>query len=752
LFSFALALFCAARQRAYTGGKFVATLKITDSFGLVIDATPDPGTSFAKYLKSPQTITGVFHSIGPLKDLLISDDPFQSQTIGIGFDEPITLGTTGVELAIKPSLSGTLSIIKGTSLFNSDTDAFREPVPIPEQHAYLGTALAAELPLTIGGQVTDLQFGFAVGSSIVLTSYLLCPLTEPIVSALERIFREFIIPGDLQDIEQLSERTLVTVEGMGSLKFSAKANLLAMANPLATLNTPFVPIKVAEGSGITINGVYRLTGGYQLRVERLEARRFRLGYHKKRTSEIEVSVQAQINTDVGAGSFDLLKSLLQAVSSDAVPDKDTFHQAGLTDDQLNTIAAAVKAGIERSIALSLTGDLDRLDSSSTAFSYEIDTSLLDDAGRQAIHGALDGDLTGLEAADHAGITRRTSIFETLRQGKRLLKVNLLGIYTLGSVTSLFQEGTIVVDRDAGDITITDRAGAERIQFTANNFAGDSAKLRRVLAESLLLTAVYRGAGGFMAGPQLASHYWFFELHQKTNQQQMADYLTIAEALHLLTESERATAVTGTAGITDFGRSTLFIDASYGDELCRHMFVDATGSPRQQDEYEAIGRHALLLLLAADESTTAARRLPLTDDNLWQAMRKSGQPGLPALFANKEFNANQLADITADYTLITWWATSMRRMGEALAAILAFLAAQPGVDRENNTFKQLRGRLETAMASVAANTQPQFGEPWGVIAMDLASGSQATTSLQVVSPRITLSLTQRALQGAAGHGD
>jgi len=42
----------------------------------------------------------------------------------------------------------------------------------------------------------------------------------------------------------------------------------------------------------------------------------------------------------------------------------------------------------------------------------------------------------------------------------------------------------------------------------------------------------------MEGPQLASHYWFFELHQKTNQQQISDYLTIAQALQLLSPTPR----------------------------------------------------------------------------------------------------------------------------------------------------------------------------------------------------------------------
>src|SRR5262249_34906567 len=156
---------------------------------------------------------------------------------------------------------------------------------------------------------------------------------------------------------------------------------------------------------------------------------------------------AAVNTNVSAGGFALIKNVLQAVSSDPVPDKDVFHQAGLTDEQIGTIAAALKAGVERSVALSLSGSLDALDSSSTAFSYEIDSALLDDSGRKAVHDALDGDLTGLESAEHVGITRRTSIFETLRQGQHVLRVNLLGIFNHASVTTLFQNGTIIVDRE-----------------------------------------------------------------------------------------------------------------------------------------------------------------------------------------------------------------------------------------------------------------------------------------------------------------
>jgi hypothetical protein len=727
----------------------MATIQLTDNFGLVIDATFGP--AFARYLKSPQALIGVLRTAKPLKNLHLSDDPFDSQSMGIAFNAPVAIGSTGVELTIQPSVTGSITLAKGEALFDADTDPFRQAIPIPAQHAYLSAALHAELALTLGESAGALRFGFTAGTMIVLTNYELCALTDLLVPRLESVLTHFTIPGDLQDIEQLIEHTVVTLEGTGSLQCTGQANLLAVANPLATLNTPLVPIKVAEGSGVTINATYTLTGAYQLRIERLAARAFRLSYLKQRTTEFDVNVQAEINTSVTASSFDLLKRVLQAVSSDPVPDNDTFHRAGLTDDQLTSIAIAVKAGIERSMSLSLTGDLASLDTSSTAFTYDVDLALLDDAGRQAVHAALGGDLTGLEAAGRPGITRRTSIADALHQGKHVLKVNLLGIYTHASVTTLFQQGTIIVDRESGDITITDQAGAQRIQFTADNFAKDTAKLRQVLAESLLLTAAYRGTGALPAGPQLASHYWFFTLHQETNQEQCTGYLTIAQGLRLLNDTTRTATLARLAGATDLGRSTLFIDASYTDDLCKRLFVDDAGQPRPEDEYETLGRRALLLLLPSGDAINDARRLPLLDDRVWQAMKHTGQPGFSTLFADRGFDLNQLADITSDYTLISWWASSMRRMGEALAQIQTFLATHPGADRENNTFRQLRSKLDQAMASVVSNTQAQFGEPWGVLALDLASGRQSSTRLQLVTPRVTLSLTQRMPQGAAGHG-
>ncbi len=133
------------------------------------------------------------------------------------------------------------------------------------------------------------------------------------------------------------------------------------------------------------------------------------------------------------------------MSPDAVPSKDVFQQAGLTDDQISTIAAALKTGIERSLQLSIAAELDSLDSSSAAFSYEIDLASLDAQAANAVHKALDGDLSSLEQNLMNGIKPLKSIFSSLRDCKRSLKVNLLGIFNYASVTELFQKGTIIVE-------------------------------------------------------------------------------------------------------------------------------------------------------------------------------------------------------------------------------------------------------------------------------------------------------------------
>jgi hypothetical protein len=718
----------------------MATIKLTDGFGLVINAPSSPSSAFSKYLKSPDTITGALKDAKDIRDSQVGQDPFQSKSIGLSFDKSIKLGTSGVDLTIDPELLGTVAIKKGDSLFDAASDPFGDKIAIPAKQAYVSTAIEAKVNLGLSDKIGGLQFGFTAGTDLVCTHYRLSNLTDNIVTALQTLIESFAIPAGLQDVQAMASGDVATVDGTGSLKFSGKVNLLTAVNPLAVLNTTICegPLKIKDSTAVSVGATYTLTGEYQVRVQRFDGSKFRLGFEKKRTSELDITASADFGLSATVDGFDIIKTLLGAVSSEAVPDKDVFQGAGLTADQISTISAAIKAGVEKNLELSLAAELDSLNSESAAFSYDIDLSALDAQGKQAVQSGLHGDISLLEEGKISGVTPVKSIFSTLRQGKRTLKVNLLGIFNYASATTLFQKGTMIVDRESGEITIADQAGATRIQSTSDHFAKDGVQLRRVLAESFLMTVAYRSSGALPFSPALSTTHWFFELHSSTNLSNIKDYLNIASALGLCSSADVNAKLQSLAGATSYGRSTLYATASYDDTLSKSLFIDASGKARAREEYESIGRRALASLLPDGDPSNDARRLPLTDDQIWSSMRSNGQANdFAGLFNGRGFNVNQLRDIGSDYTLIVWWAGAMSGMAAALSNLLTYVAQHPQADAK---FQQLRASLDSAMGQIANHTQSQFAEPWGLLAMDLAAGQKATKALQLVSPRIVLALS------------
>ncbi|MGI8961460.1 MAG: hypothetical protein ACR2IV_17205 [Bryobacteraceae bacterium] len=725
----------------------MSTVKLRDGFGLVIDVSPNPLSAFLKYVKNPNAITATLHNKAPIQGIQIGQDPFASQALGFSFDKSIDLGATGVDLTVKPELAGIIEIKKGESLFDEDDDPFRNKIPIPDQqHAFVAAGIKASVDIGLLGKSGDLGFGLSAGSETVLKNYRLFALNDQIVPAIQTLFQNFVVPGDLQDIERMPAGSVATVEGTGLLTFSATANLLSAVNPLATVNTVIAEgmLHVKEGGSLSVSAAYTVTGEYQVRIQRLAGRKFQLGYEKKRGSDFSVSAAAEVGASASVGKFDLIRGVLKAVSADPVPDKDAFSKGGLTDEQISTIGAAVKTAIERSLELSLKSELDFLDTVSTAFSYEIDLDALDANGRQAVHDALDGDLSRIEQSALAGVKPLKSVFSTLREGKKILKVNLLGIFNYGSVSTLFQKGTIVVDQQVGDITITDEVGANRIQFNSNNFAKDSGKLRKVLAESFLVTVTYRASKTVLQAPTITTSYSFFELHQKANLSNIRDYLQIADALKLISPEQLKAKLAQVSTVSSFGPATLYLDSHYDDETFRALFLDSQGNARPEGEYEDLGRQAMAATIRPDASVGDARLRPLQDDALWGVMQE-GTTTFPTVLKAHGFAPEYIPAISSDYVAIKWWASAMHDVGEALARVLNFFSEQPTADAGNHEVAQLRKELDKKLSSVAANTHDHFAEPWGFLVMDLASRRKAAIRLQINCSKLTLVAPENASQ-------
>jgi hypothetical protein len=64
------------------------------------------------------------------------------------------------------------------------------------------------------------------------------------------------------------------------------------------------------------------------------------------------------------------------------------------------------------------------------------------------------------------------------------------------------------------------------------------------------------------------------------------------------------------------------------------------------------------------------------------------------------------------------------------------------------FQKLRAGLAKHLKEVAANTREEFGQPWGMVAMDLVSGRRADARIRITGSRLALS-AERPMAIAAG---
>jgi hypothetical protein len=262
--------------------------------------------------------------------------------------------------------------------------------------------------------------------------------------------------------------------------------------------------------------------------------------------------------------------------------------------------------------------------------------------------------------------------------------------------------------------------ASRIAASTFNFAADSEKLRKVLAESVLITAAYRCSKLVIHQPELRIAHSYFELHTKTDKTVMKNNLDVLEALSLMKASEKEQLL---SAATEFGRTTFYVETGYDDKLVDDLFLK-NGAPRTQEEYERAGRKALALLVQSGEADQF-RRLPASDDSLWKEMTEQGQPNFRFIDKLRNLSPAALGAVTSDYTVIMWWAKSMKEMSARLAEMRKFLNDNPGVDPKNEAFKSLREKLASKLKDVASNTKSEFGDPWGLVAMDQVSGRKAS---------------------------
>ncbi len=726
-------------------------IPITDGYGLDVQASLNPNSAFAKYFQQPPGFSVLQRDLASLQEVPLIGFPLKSTEVGVTFAQPTALASTSPEFAGSAAVAATLCVVTGGKLF--DPDPFDSPIEVPSGCAYLGLGVKATVAPEIDITSGKLVFGFAAESTVCIShyqSFATTATTPTFKAALQTSLQNYVMPLGPDDLPALGVGDVAIIEGTGSLQLSATVNLLTSVNPLVSVSSATLPgtLQIQEGASIDITASITIKGDLQIRIQKVDAGTVRLGFYRRRGAEFAVQVTPSVGITAGTTNVDFISAVLGTIGPDPFPSAGQLEKAGLNEEKQEAIVGALKAAIQRNLALSVQEELQALSSQEAAFLYEISLNDLGPDGRNAIQDALRLNLSDLVESSRplpSGIREIQSLLTTAQTKERSLKINILGIYNYASITDLTLKGTVLTDSASGEIVITDSATATRISG-AINFLADPDKLRKVLAQSFLITAAYRCSGLIAHPTSLKASYWHFAENAKTDHQTMVANLNVLRTLSLISAAQEQQSLTW---VGDFGRSTFYLNTEYDDALCQGLFLRSDGQPRGLNEYEQIGRKALQLLIQPGGEDEFRLR-PLQNEAIWQQVKETGGTAvnLEQLFPDLNPDS-QIPIIAGDYVLIEWWATTMASMGPSLSAAKQFFSQNPPLARGNPAFEKVQAELWHQMADVARNTHDRFSDPWGLLAMDLASGQQSMASAQIVSSGLTLSVGRTNILTSAG---
>jgi hypothetical protein len=728
------------------------TIKITDTLKAdinVVSANPNPRTSaLEKYVTSADVNVVLLPELVNVLSQPLLTAKQTPLSLGLKFSDKVDFGTSA-----KPELTIAAGVIQsvnvnatpGAKLFPEDF--FGSSITVKSGEGWLSLALNGTVDLGLSGSTGDLKFGITAGGGIgteYFRKFAVDATSPTVAQALGKVLSDFTLPADVADLNAMQTGDISTVSGNGSFKISGDVSVSASGNPLASPNLPLVnqAIKLQTGTSIEVGASFQLSGSYQIRARKLAENSVELGYYRKKGTQFSVSVTASATVGVAFGKTELLAKLIGSLTGKPEADVSQLLRGGLSESEIKQIQDEIGRSIDHSLKASLDLELSQSSTDEAAFLYQIDTSALDAESSEAVHAALDGDLSRLTAleknADGQGVIAKgvkmlRSIFKNVRDRKASLKVNLLGLLNFSSVFELIQKSEAVFEPITGDLTINETVSGTRIGTLTLPAAQD--KLRKIKFDSLLVTTAYR-ASRSVSTMQVTSSDVHFAFNHNTNEHTMSDYLDGLIGLGLINIAIKQQLM---AGFHGGGPSTYLLRVEFGDPACEAMFLNAAGTARPQIEYEVIGRDALqVLLLPGNQSDTEKyRRDILANDDIWAKLKEAGQFNFGGILPALAHDAIKLNVVNSDFTIIMWWAKSMASTAKKLEAMRSFIGnADPATLNGNNTFNALRNDLQKHVAGVVANSKLQFGLPFGLVALYHAALPQAVANGMIVSEGLT----------------
>jgi hypothetical protein len=722
------------------------TIKLSDGAAIDIDVTLSKTNAMARYgAKLPALVLDVAGLAAGWGSSL-ADPGLNQAALGASFKSPIKLGDDS-QLIFGGSLGVEFQVYKPG----------KAPKELPEELGLKTPKDAVWVRLTFEAGISpafeskhnDLSMGFKAGSVIAISNFrrFTASSDKSVGSCFQELGREFLLAGDLRDLEALPDdgTAAICVSGTGSLSFSGKFPIQSSVNTLASTKLPLRmgTLGLQAGFSAGVSASFSAKGGLTVAVTR-DAGVVRLASLKDDQIEESLQISASAGIKASLGEVDLLSKLAGLISSDPEADAAELAAAGLPKETVQQIKEALEFAVDRSLTAAVAVALGAGSGSKQLFTFELNLSTLSATEKDAVHFALDGDVSSLLAIPAGGGVALThSALGSLRSNGVSLRFNLLGVLNTFSVSRLLIEGSVLVEPETGDIVICDKVTASQIRGSLLPFAADAHKVRRLQNSTFVLSASLLALQGHVQpGLKLTASVDYFELHSRTCRQSMKDNLDAVVALDLISAPE-ASKLLGQS-VDEFGRSMMLLSLGMDPEQCSGLFLDEAGTPFPDTHYEAAGCEALRQLVQPGDPDEF--RLTLVAN--WQQARSLGNPNSitqaawGAWFPKSPDGFRQARLAAVDYQLISWWATAMASAADSLAAFLSFLETNSGISWQDNGFKKAFAAFSKALAAAARKSKPDlFDNPWGLVAINVAVqhllGVRKTA--RILSERLALDL-------------
>jgi hypothetical protein len=734
------------------------TFKIVDDLNSpLLEVEANKSSGLGKQLRDSVVKLMALRPIAASLQKRLSDAPTNPVALEFALPDTIALGDAG-DLTLDAGVRAAVGVHQPDELL-FPADDLRDAISVPSGTTYVSVGFAPRVKAGLQGERGALAFGFAAGASLKLRYFQPFDIagTEPtLATALAETLRNAALPADVEDLSALAVGAYVSIEGEGELQLSGSLDFASVTNPLATPGLPVIgSASISAGASVTVGAEWRASGAFELRATKVAPGRVRLSYYKRAGSEISIDAAAAVGITAKIGDSDAIKMLLTAISSDPKADLVELVNAGLSDAQIEAIQQAIARSVDRSLRIATEVQFSSVRRGEALFAYDIDVAALNDQQRAAVESALRGRLTTInEAAKSAdGPIRaiQTGIL-TKREKRFAWRINLFGIVNVRGVSELLRKGTLSYDAISGTLNAADEITSEKILVKTKPFEADGEKVRRLVFESMIITAAYQ-ASRVTSGLTLKCSATYFESSRKTTSSDLkADY----NALIGLGLADTAECDRRIGAEHDFGPSTFLLDCAFDQKASDALFLGQQG-PFGRGYYERAGRNALLALIPPDDQERAHRRAAVEDEASWAALKEAG-PAAARFQLVKKLGEIRAEHIIGDYIVIEWWSDAMAGAAKALIEMRQFIAGRSAAElAADPLFAKKRTRLEKELADVVKESKSRFGDPWGILALDGASNRTPEVQATIVSPRLTAFYNQRVLPVpravvAVGAGD